>query len=348
MNIRDLRLGDTGNYSCQVFNSFGLINATFGLDVYEDPTLSTKVKIYKSEFVNVTVNSDMTVSLDCVIENQSNVDKQRTKWMKQITHSEYNDYVANEINAKDTNSNSNNNFLYNAGGLFITKRSVADTLHFITLTSSASIDQKLKFNRKKQIYVNQLVIQKASLKEAGLYVCFLDGQKHGKAELHVQPTNLYLQSGKYQTDMEQYQYLSLLAFLIPVVIVILFSTFSLICLKRMDRSRVSNLFRNIHFCTKDLNKTQDSRGVNNKVITVSSIPTNRDLQAYKMTNSYISECSSVYTPYYTIDPMLVSVPSFFNTSTPAHKNNNDTASTGLHRSSSTPSMVYEKIIEFEG
>lgn len=33
LTIKDLRQSDTGNYTCEVFNSFGTINATFSLTV---------------------------------------------------------------------------------------------------------------------------------------------------------------------------------------------------------------------------------------------------------------------------------------------------------------------------
>ncbi|CAF3592100.1 unnamed protein product [Adineta steineri] len=74
--IKDLRQSDTGNYTCELFNSFGAINATYILDVTE------KLQFYGEDPQNTSVDVDKTVMLNCRV--QTNDPTTKIQWLKKI------------------------------------------------------------------------------------------------------------------------------------------------------------------------------------------------------------------------------------------------------------------------
>jgi hypothetical protein len=66
-----------------------------------------------------------------------------------------------------------------------------DSVHYITLSSSPSVVEKLVYNKEKNVYVNTLTIKQAQVKDAGIYVCFganSKGYNYRKAHLKVIPS----------------------------------------------------------------------------------------------------------------------------------------------------------------
>ncbi|CAF4434721.1 unnamed protein product, partial [Adineta steineri] len=74
--IKDLRQSDTGNYTCELFNSFGAINATYILAVTE------KLQFYGEDPQNTSVDVDKTVMLNCRV--QTNDPTTKIQWLKKI------------------------------------------------------------------------------------------------------------------------------------------------------------------------------------------------------------------------------------------------------------------------
>ena len=92
IDIKDLRLTDSGNYTCQVFNSYGFINATYDLIVYEEETPFDEM-----DPLNSTIVAGMNAEFNCKIRS---ITKPNIKWMKQISKSEYSNYVQqNNVNS---------------------------------------------------------------------------------------------------------------------------------------------------------------------------------------------------------------------------------------------------------
>jgi len=53
LNIKDLRRTDTGNFTCEVFNSFGSISASYVLIVTGRKSIENRMKIRKSFFSSI-------------------------------------------------------------------------------------------------------------------------------------------------------------------------------------------------------------------------------------------------------------------------------------------------------
>ena len=101
-------MSDNGNYTCQVFNTHGYINATYALTVYADDIFEGV------EPTNATILADTDAVFNCHIKN--NDDRRHTnmptiKWMKQISRAEYADYIIqnniNEASGETQSSESN-------------------------------------------------------------------------------------------------------------------------------------------------------------------------------------------------------------------------------------------------
>lgn len=76
LNIKDLRRSDSGNFTCEVFNKFGKLNATYNLLVTE------KLNFYGDEPENTTVGIGQTAILNCRVRTDDvNV---RIQWLKRI------------------------------------------------------------------------------------------------------------------------------------------------------------------------------------------------------------------------------------------------------------------------
>ncbi|CAF1087541.1 unnamed protein product [Rotaria sordida] len=76
LNIKDLRQSDTGNYTCEVFNSFGTINATYILIVTE------KLQFFGNDPENISVEIGQSAILNCRV--QTNDPTTKIQWLKKI------------------------------------------------------------------------------------------------------------------------------------------------------------------------------------------------------------------------------------------------------------------------
>ena len=95
IDVKDLRLSDTGNYTCQVFNAYGFINATYDLTVYED----SRESLEQTSPLNATIMAGMSAELSCRVKSLT---KPSIKWMKQISKSEYANYIVqNSANSEN-------------------------------------------------------------------------------------------------------------------------------------------------------------------------------------------------------------------------------------------------------
>jgi len=74
--IKDLRQTDTGNYTCELFNSFGAINATFVLMVTE------KLTFFGPDPQNTSVEIGQRAALHCRVQSQDKTLK--IQWLKRI------------------------------------------------------------------------------------------------------------------------------------------------------------------------------------------------------------------------------------------------------------------------
>lgn len=419
LNLKDIRLTDSGNYSCQVFNKMGYINATYKLSVIAPETVSYQEPVVT---LNTTIIADMDAILECKIKH-SNSNLPSVKWMKQITKSEYDNYVSqnnlesaqfqsnpaaaaaanilnnnNELknfyqtNTKsplywpglDTNdikidehsslyslndligSNQLDNHLDNIKSddlLKIQRRSVEDdSVHYITLTSSPSVEQKLKFNRHSGVYISQLKIKQATVKDSGVYVCFLNGNTYAKANLNVLPNhfaptkapgafpskkNTFIAK---ETKIGSFQSFGLLVVLIPVLGVVLFALASICYLKSVNKqggfskTKKTSLF---FCCLKD---KQGDKLPHKNYYNSGSAPVNRDFynqqiqsksdtgKTNNMSFSDTSSTTATTVPYYATVPLLESSP-------PPPLPNSQPPTKGLERCDSTPSMAYYKIVD---
>ncbi|CAF3526638.1 unnamed protein product [Rotaria sp. Silwood1] len=74
--VKDLRQSDTGNYTCELFNSFGAINATYILVVTE------KLQFFGNDPQNTSVEKGKTALLNCRV--QTNEPTTKIQWLKKI------------------------------------------------------------------------------------------------------------------------------------------------------------------------------------------------------------------------------------------------------------------------
>ncbi|CAF1473284.1 unnamed protein product [Adineta steineri] len=74
--IKNLRQSDAGSYTCELFNSFGAINATYILAVTE------KLQFFGDDPQNTSVDVDKTAMLNCRV--QTNDPTTRIQWLKKI------------------------------------------------------------------------------------------------------------------------------------------------------------------------------------------------------------------------------------------------------------------------
>lgn len=441
LDLKDIRKADTGNYTCQVFNKIGYINATYALSVYEDlgPQQQQPPQLFDSleqpSYINTTIIADMDAILECVFKYSAS-DLPQVKWMKQITRSEYDNYILqNNVNSADilnpasilnnndelknfyqTNTNTKaplywsenlpedkldaspssfyslndligaknlNNQLDNLKledlmGVSKNKRSVGnDKVHYITLTASASTHQTIKFNRQAGTYTSQLKINRANVNDSGVYVCFLNGQSHGKSYLNVLPNN-FVPIRKQETYLEttivpysvksNIKSLGILIILVPILFITAFAIASICYLKNLSSQRNNRRLTNKKtnrglFSCISKPALSDVESANRK----GYIPANAEITMYnqnsqnnksctdtngKTENTSFSDTSSTTAttlPYYATVPLLNNnspPPPLPNSQPPAYYKDS-TEKSGLERCESTPSMAYYKIVENE-
>ncbi|CAF3086506.1 unnamed protein product [Rotaria socialis] len=76
LNIKDLRQSDTGNYTCELFNSYGTINSTYILIVTE------RLQFFGNDPQNLTVEVGQVAILNCRV--QTNDPMTKIYWLKKI------------------------------------------------------------------------------------------------------------------------------------------------------------------------------------------------------------------------------------------------------------------------
>jgi hypothetical protein len=89
--IKDLRQSDTGNYTCELFNSFGAINASYILVVTGNKNIFfvwilflflEKLQFFGNDPQNTSVEIGKTVILNCRV--QTNDPTTKIQWLKKI------------------------------------------------------------------------------------------------------------------------------------------------------------------------------------------------------------------------------------------------------------------------
>ncbi|CAF1243381.1 unnamed protein product [Rotaria magnacalcarata] len=74
--VKDLRHSDTGNYTCELSNSFGSINATYILIVTE------KLQFFGNDPQNTSIESGKKIVLNCSVQTHN--PKMKIEWLKRI------------------------------------------------------------------------------------------------------------------------------------------------------------------------------------------------------------------------------------------------------------------------
>lgn len=136
LNLKDLRANDNGNFTCQVFNKHGSINATFELSVFDDSQIFEGL-----EPANVTISSGMDAVFTCKVKSTH---KPSIKWMKQISKIEYTNYVI---------QNSNTDLSKNKDLLNDDFRS----LYLFNSLPSLSFVEKNKPNQNDNSFISELI-----------------------------------------------------------------------------------------------------------------------------------------------------------------------------------------------
>ncbi|CAF0849721.1 unnamed protein product [Brachionus calyciflorus] len=93
LSLKDLRMDDNGNFTCQVFNKYGSINATFELTIFEDSQIFEGL-----DPMNSTISTGMDAIFTCKVKSQN---LPNIKWMKQISKAEYTNYVIQNSNSEN-------------------------------------------------------------------------------------------------------------------------------------------------------------------------------------------------------------------------------------------------------
>lgn len=134
-----------------------------------------------------------------------------------------------------------------------------ESVHYITLSSSPLITEKVTYNKEQSIYVSKLTIKQASVKDSGIYVCFGGSSNtHRKSSLKVIPASrvqsnsndlaslfklqrakTYMYENKAEAKFDAYsmQSIGLLIVLIPVFLITSFAIASICYLRRLDQQR---------------------------------------------------------------------------------------------------------------
>ncbi|CAF1534445.1 unnamed protein product [Adineta steineri] len=139
--IKNLRQSDTGSYTCELFNSFGAINATYILAVTE------KLQFFGDDPQNISVDLDKTAMLNCRV--QTNDPTTKIQWLKQI----------------------------NLQQLFRPDAIVFDSEQYENVEQFQ--EQQLQQN-SKNILSRPLIISQVTNKDNGQYICLIQNDKATK------------------------------------------------------------------------------------------------------------------------------------------------------------------------
>ena len=405
-----MRLSDTGNYTCQVFNKYGNLNATFALNVFnEEADVQQPPKL-----VQKTVVVGEEAVLECHLDYAAGNALPSIKWMKQISKAEYAKYVlqnsleaghdeaSSEFYQSNTppapifwpklnqnrqleapssfyslndliGANNLNAQLDNLKGdsLLMQRRSIKpqeeESVHYITLGSSLTAEQRLLFSSDENVYVSRLTLKQVNTKDSGLYVCFSNGKSFAKFDLNVvnRQFTFIEQEKKDSTQIDSIQTnlqsTGLLFVLIPIFLIASFAIASICYLKKLNQRRNKKIInKNIslnpfkqclsYCCTKRESSSLKSniKGLN-KFETCQS--TNKSCNTNSLSGNSFSDTSSTTvttsTPYYATVPLLaaenIPPPPLPNSQPPTHHNLD--ADKCLERAVSTPSVAYYKIVD---
>ena len=412
MELKDLRLSDTGNYTCQVFNKYGNLNATYALNVLNG---EEHVQQQSPKLVHKTVVVGEEAVLECHLDYAAGNALPSIKWMKQISKAEYANYVlqnsleaghdeaSSEFYQSNTppapifwpklnsnrqleapssfyslndliGANNLNAQLDNLKGdsLLMQRRSIKpqeeESVHYITLGSSLTAEQRLLFSSDENVYVSRLTLKQVNTKDSGLYVCFSNGNSFAKFDLNVLDRQLaYIeQEKKDSTQVESLQTnlqsTGLLFVLIPIFLIASFAIASICYLKNLnDRRNKKSVNKNTRLnplkeCLSYCCTRRESSGLksNIKGTFESCQSTNKSCNTNSLGgNSFLDTSSTTVTtstPYYANVPLLAAEntpppppPPLPNSQPPTHHNLD--ADKCLERAVSTPSVAYYKIVD---
>lgn len=153
LNIKDLRRSDTGNFTCELFNSFGTINATYILIVTGNIKRNRccwnvfilicleKLQFYGNDPQNISVEIGKPAILQCRV--QTNDPKTKIQWLKKLINQE----------------------------LFRPDAIVLDSEQY------EIIDQTHELQYSNNILSKSLIISQLNPKQSGEYICLIQNDK---------------------------------------------------------------------------------------------------------------------------------------------------------------------------
>lgn len=220
----------------------------------------------KSPLVNDDYDTADSFDTDLLLNNIKSKDKKRDS--KQDSFSD-DDLLSDLIGDVSTTTMMNTLLINDDDDI-----SDSDSVHYITLSSSPLISEKITYNKENNYYVNQLVIKQADVKDTGVYVCFganLKGYSYRKAYLKVIPQlgpqiqhknidksleldHSQIQSSQHPDNLNVHiQSIGLFIILVPVILISSFAIASICLLKRLDdrknKSQMDNESDDIPSCS---------------------------------------------------------------------------------------------------
>jgi hypothetical protein len=241
--LKDLRIDDTGNYTCQVFNKYGFINTTYEINVYDESQIFEGI-----DPVNSTIRLGQDATFTCKVKNDL---VSTIQWLKLITKKEYDDYVLEKYQEHKGSDDKLSTFINSFFSPLNSENNInnkIDGTHYITIKDENENQEKLLISN---VYINKLTIKNSTSKDNGVYICFgvtSNGYSYRKAYLNVVvddvlPTistpRLILLNG-YTIKLN-----NLFIIIIPFMIISLFSIISIVYLKLMQKK--STKFHKIIF-----------------------------------------------------------------------------------------------------
>lgn len=243
---KELHLLGKNQQNEELMSKFFALSTLPSLDVVESKSLRHSEEMYLSELMGKSTNnlpndpndanSQVSAAFDAYLAGlglNNNNNKKSSMNPREVT-----DEMENDANKDDDDESS---------------------MHYITLSSS-QVDERLSYNPERNLYVSQLILKHAQVKDSGVYVCLgassgQTGYTYRKSHLKVVPAirlpdtiiteqkdqfagfNFVTQSTQTQPSGFNFQSFGLLIILIPVVLITMFALVSICYLRRLESSR---------------------------------------------------------------------------------------------------------------
>ena len=148
-----------------------------------------------------------------------------------------------------------------------------ESSHYITL-SSPQVEERLSYDPARNVYVSQLILKNAQIKDSGVYVCFgaagNNGYNYRKSHLKVIPSILHYkdfpfnyadldevkptessvkkQQQHQQPSLFNFQSIGFFIILAPVVVITLLALVSICYLRKLDSTKTKTTRSNRYQC----------------------------------------------------------------------------------------------------